>query len=177
MTIYVYTKDHLVADKAEYKSGVVVNDNMHKIATYNAVDDAGNTVKIHLMVSGSVTTVLALREWVYDEFTLKRSSFSNIALENLSINLREQYKEATSNDEFDGILIFVSPTGKQFAYFLGDKPFLVPVKPPYAGGYRDAVLVALGALDAGATAEEAVKIAVTRTNIAHPDNSLTVVEL
>ena len=177
MTIYVYTKDHLAADRAEYKSGVVVNDNMQKIATYNAVDVTGNTVKIHLMVSGSVTTVLALREWVYDEFVFKRNSLSDIALENLSIHRREQYKEAISNDGFDGILIFVSPTGKQFAYFLGDKPFLVPVKPPYAGGYRDAVLVALGALDAGATAEEAVKIAVTRTNIAHPDNSLAVVEL
>ena len=89
MTIYVYTKDHLVADGAEYKSGVVVNDNMQKIVTYHAIDDVGNAVKIHLMVSGSVTTVLALREWVYDEFVYKRTSLSDIALEDLSINLRE----------------------------------------------------------------------------------------
>ena len=177
MTIYVYTKDHLVADGAEYKSGVVVNDNMQKIVTYHAIDDVGNAVKIHLMVSGSVTTVLALREWVYDEFVYKRTSLSDIALEDLSINLREQYKEAIGDDEFDGILVFVTTSGKQFAYFLGDKPFLVPIKPPYAGGYRDAVLVALGALDAGATAVKAVKIAVTRTNIAHPGKTLTVVEL
>ena len=177
MTIYVYTKDHLVADGAEYKSGVVVNDNMQKIVTYHAIDDVGNAVKIHLMVSGSVTTVLALREWVYDEFVYKRTSLSDIALEDLSINLRKQYKEAIGDDEFDGILVFVTTSGKQFAYFLGDKPFLVPIKPPYAGGYRDAVLVALGALDAGATAVEAVKIAVTRTNIAHPGKTLTVVEL
>lgn len=177
MTIYVYTKDHLVADKAEYKSGVVVNDDMKKIATYSAPHDKGGVVKIHLMVSGSVDTVLALREWVYEEFVCKRTSLSDIALENLSINLRDRYRNAIGDDEFDGILVFVLPSGKQFAYFLGDKPFLVPIKPPYAGGYRDAVLVALGALDAGATAEEAVKIAVTRTNIAHPAKTLTVVEL
>lgn len=177
MTIYVYTKDHLVADKAEYKSGVVVNDDMQKIVTYNVPYDKGGVVKIHLMVSGSVTTVLALREWVYDEFVIKRTSLSATEVANLEVRLREQYREAISDDEFDGILVFVLPSGMQFAYFLGDKPFLVPIKPPYAGGYRDAVLVALGALDAGATAEEAVKIAVARTNIAHPGNSLTVVEL
>lgn len=177
MTIYVYTKDHLVADKAEYKSGVVVNDNMQKIATYNVPYDKGSVVKIHLMVSGSVTTVLALREWVYDEFVIKRTSLSVTEVANLEVRLREQYREAISDDEFDGILVFVLPSGMQFAYFLGDKPFLVPIKPPYAGGYRDAVLVALGALDAGATAVEAVKIAVARTNIAHPAKTLTVVEL
>lgn len=177
MTIYVYTKDHLVADKAEYKSGVVVNDGMQKIATYNAIDDAGNAATIHLMVSGSVATVLALREWVHNEFVVKRASLAPADLANLQVTLREQYREAISDDEFDGILVFVLPSGLQFAYFLGDKPFLVPIKPPYAGGYRDAVLVALGALDAGATAVGAVKIAVARTNIAHPGKTLTVVEL
>lgn len=177
MTIYVYTKDHLVADKAEYKSGVIVNDDMQKIATYSVPYDKGGVVKIYLVVSGSVTTVLALRQWVYDEFVVKRASLPATGIANLEIRLREQYKEAISDDEFDGILVFVLPSGIQFAYFLGDKPFLVPITPPYAGGYRDAVLVALGALDAGATAVEAVKIAVTRTNIAHPGKTLTVVEL
>lgn len=177
MTIYVYANNQLVADKAEYKMGVVTNEKMEKVASYVVHDQDKNPIKIHLMVSGNVTTVLALREWVYGEFVLGTQRLSDIALENLAIHCRKSYSDAVEGDEFDGLLVFSTSSGKHFAYFLGDKPYPVPVKQPYAGGYRDAVLVALGALDAGASSEDAVRIALARTNIANPTSDLTVIDL
>ncbi len=69
-------------------------------------------------------------------------------------------------DEYDIVMLTESHLGTRQLYNIGTGLTLNKITSAYAGGHGDTVLCALGALHAGATAEEALKIASDLTLIA-----------
>lgn len=80
---------------------------------------------------------------------------------------QKEIAETFSNEAFDFLLILKNnKDGTVAAFTTGPSGYPIRVPLPYAGGHQDAILVATGAMDAGATPEKAMEIALTRTGIA-----------
>lgn len=170
MTIFAWDGKTLVADRAEYKYGIIVNDNAKKIAFF----DTGE-VKVTIAGAGGVSNYLAILDFIKNDL----SRLDKIDVANYQIADKQAYLELFSgitDDEYDIVVILTDVvSGEQQAYYLGTKPFPLKVYPPYAGGHSETVLLAMGAMLAGATAEEAVKVAIRASAVSQSDRPLTIV--
>lgn len=172
MTIFAWDGKTLVADRAEYKYGVIVNDNAEKTRLFQV----GN-VKVAIAGAGGVPNYLAIVDFIKNDLW----RFDEIDVHNYAISDKEGYLQLFSgikDDEYDIIVVLSDDiSGEQQAYYLGTQPFPLKVNAPYAGGHSDAVLLAMGAMLAGVDAVGAVKLAVRASAIAQSDRPLSIVKV
>lgn len=166
MTIFAYDGKTLVSDCSEYKYGVVVNDKATKVVHYEKDD-----LSVTFAAAGSTSLLRAMQAFMcrmVRDWTYSINSVTNLVIED-----RDEYaKLFNSGEDYDNIVIMSDGRQRQ-AYYFGKHPYPIKVSAPYAGGQQDAVLVAMGALHAGASAKDAVKIAVKLTGIAQVNGEFT----
>lgn len=168
MTIFAYDGNTLVSDCAEYKYGIMVNDKVVKPRIVRHGD-----LEVAVTGAGSTGWLKAFQDWVEKEV---RTYTGKLNVNDFKVQDVEGYNAVFAGEEsFDNIVVFQRGNHHQ-AYYLGQRPFPIKVYAPYAGGHQDAVLVAMGAMHAGADARRAVGIAVKLTGIAHVGSDLTEVK-
>lgn len=167
MTIFAWDGEHLVSDKAEFKYGVVVNDQVSKVLTFQH-----NGITCSIAGAGSVIDILALRKFISSAV---RSYIGKVDIMNFEIQDPQQYMEMVSTfEEYDSLVVF-SDGENTCGYHFGKQPIPLKVKHPYAGGHQDAVIAAIAAMKAGAGAIKATEIAVEMTCISQSHKGLDVV--
>lgn len=166
MTIFVYDGKKLVTDRASFKSGICIDaaTNKQYYFTYGGID-------IYLAGAGLRGDILAMADWLKREL----NNYNGIIdLEDFQIKDKSGYEATAERMEANDFLLIFSANGENFAYHLGARAYPIRVHAPYAGGNEDAMLVAMGAMHAGANALKAARIAVRLTCIAQSEDELDV---
>lgn len=156
MTIFAWDGNSIVADRAEFKYGVVVNAKSEKIFTFSH-----HGVNVVVTGAGAVSDILAIRNLVQEEITQLGEDELDVC--NFQISNTEKYEKVMADMDNYDCLVVLSDGINKVGYYLGQRPYPIKVYAPYAGGHQDTVLVALGAMHAGAKSKEAVQIAVKLT--------------
>lgn len=169
MTIFVYDGERLVTDKSSFKGGICVDNTTDKQYhfTYGGMD-------IYLAGAGLRGDILAMADWLKHEL----DNYNGIMdLEDFQIKDKTGYEATVGKMEANDFLLIFSANGENYAYHLGARAYPIRVYSPYAGGNEDAMLVAMGAMYAGANAAGAARIAIRLTCIAQIEDELDITQL
>lgn len=162
MTLYVLTEKELVADKTAWQNGIVVERNQNKITQAFI-----RNKQVIATGTGSAARVNMAIELLVKH--LKRAGDSlNRDYIDLS-SMSDEFSKIAAGDSYFEVLFGIIDEFNKKTFYVLSSAACYPVRVetfPYVGGHPDSVLVAHGALDAGATAEAAMQIAMKRTGIA-----------
>lgn len=169
MTIFVYDGERLVTDRASFKHGICIDTTTEKQYHFNH-----GGVDIYLTGAGLLGDIRAMADWLKQEL----DNYNGIIdLEDFQIKDKTGYEATVEKMEANDFLLVFSANGENYAYHLGARAYPIRVYPPYAGGSEDTMLVAMGAMHAGANAARAARIAIQLTCIAQSEDELDITVL
>lgn len=161
MTIIAYDGATLCSDTTSFKYGIVVDDATEKVFVVGT-----EQYDFYLACAGNLSDILALRAWFEKEVlaTWNKDSFH---AHKWKLRFKDEFEKVMADSEaIDNIVVIKNnETDEKYAYYLGARGYPIRVHAPYAVGNSDAVLVAMGAIRAGASASTAVDIAIDLTKI------------
>lgn len=170
MTIFAVTADAVYSDKVRYNNSITTPKAVTKQVEY---DWHGTFV---VFVGAGYCVELARAYDIIKDLmarTLPPPDIHTFTLEAVYKELENLRLERGAND----ICVVLARDGDTAVYYVGENGYALPMDLPYVGGHTDAVKVATGALDAGASPDLALKIAMARTGIASNNLNLDVTEL
>lgn len=167
MTIFAVTKDGVYSDKVRYNNSLVTEKPVAKQIEYD-----WHGTRVVFIGAGYCVELARVYDIIKDLMvrTHPPQDIHEFSLNGAYEELEQLRLERGAND----ICVVLARGGDTALYYVGDNGYALPLDMPYVGGYADAVKVAVGALDAGASPELALKIAMARTGVASNNLDLDV---
>lgn len=162
MTVFAITHDKLVSDRAVWRGSVMVRTTTKQFVMHSGGWD------IYIVGAGDMSRIHAVTKLLVSEITTGYDAEDFVIQHNAPA-----YLQLFDDDEIQCIVVFVQGDDR-YVYELGCTPVPVKCELPFVGGHSDAVKIAIGALDAGATPEDAIRIALRRTGLSADNLELDV---